>query len=100
VPHVSKKPRLQQHHEGEEKSVATSRGWGENSVRESLTDLLVGSAMCAPVHSNALARRQVLVKRTQVRKLRPQLTRARIMVPFDGKVISPKTTIHSNTLTM
>jgi hypothetical protein len=40
-------------------------------VGESLTDL-VGSAMCAPVNSGALARRRALVKRMQVRKPHPQ----------------------------
>jgi hypothetical protein len=60
---MSKKPRLQQQREGEEKSVVTSCDWGENIVRESLTDL-VGSAMDTPVDSSTLARRRALVKNT------------------------------------
>jgi hypothetical protein len=58
---VSKKSRLQQQREGEEKSIATSCGWGENGVIKSLTDL-VGSLMDAPVDSSTLARCRVLVE--------------------------------------
>jgi hypothetical protein len=60
---MSKKQRLQPPCLGEEKSAAISRGWGENGVRELLTDL-VGSAMDAPIDGSALARRRALLKNT------------------------------------
>jgi hypothetical protein len=59
---VSKKSRLEQQREDEEKSIATSCGWGENGVIESLIHL-VESSMDVPIDSSTLARRWALVKK-------------------------------------